>query len=89
MVVTLKMIFELQAPYVVAYGERYPSERAGSFPACHDLAYPEIRCFNSLKEMVEDELRGWPHYGDDITRVLTRESVSPTYPASAPEEPSP
>ena len=45
---------DTSGPYVLYRGQRYPADRARTFPACHDGAYPEIRCFDSESERDTD-----------------------------------
>jgi len=85
LVIIVRLALNLEVPYVLAYGERYPADQAIEFGACHDLAYPQIRCFDTLEELVEDELRGWPQRGDEIRRVLETDSARPSNPANPPD----
>jgi hypothetical protein len=47
-------------PYVLYDGQRYPQHAAGSFYSCHELAHPEIRCFDSTEAMKGDVLMNFP-----------------------------
>lgn len=42
-----------QSYYVLYHGLRLPLSTAGRF-ACHDLARPEIRCFDTVEELRAD-----------------------------------
>lgn len=49
-----------ERPYVLHQGQRYPPEAAGSFYSCHEIAHPQIRCFDSTERMKGDILANFP-----------------------------
>lgn len=63
--------------YVVYRGERYPLHEAASFHACHDLARPEIRCFDSWIEVEADFKRNFPLAVGGLHELLPDVSFAP------------
>ncbi|GIW20366.1 MAG: hypothetical protein KatS3mg065_0662 [Chloroflexota bacterium] len=58
----------LEAPYVSYRGERLPATEAGRY-VCHDLALPEIRCFDSVEELIRDLDLRFPGHADRFRRL--------------------
>lgn len=48
-----------ERPYVSLYGEVVDGNTLRG-KSCHDLAYPEVRCFDTPEEMFDDQIRNWP-----------------------------
>lgn len=74
-------------PYVVHGGQRYPSEAAGQFFSCHDIAFPEIRCFDTTEAMKQDVLRNFPARRQAILHLVpgpTEQPVSSQLPVGDP-----
>lgn len=62
--------------YVLYRADRYPLTSAGSFFACHDLARPEIRCFDSWAEVEDDVARNFPGRLEGFQNLI-HDSASP------------
>lgn len=62
-----------QKPYVALYGEVVDGNTVRG-RSCHDLAYPEIRCFDTPEEMFDDQIRNWP-----ARAALLQEPDKPAY----------
>lgn len=58
----------LEVPYVLHRGEPLPATEAGRH-LCHDLALPEIRCFDSVEELIEDLELHFPAHADRFRRL--------------------
>jgi hypothetical protein len=54
-----------QTPYVSLYGEVVDGHTLRDV-SCHDLAYPEVRCFDTPEESIDDQIRGWPSRAEII-----------------------
>jgi hypothetical protein len=46
--------------YIVYQGRHYPVSDMENFTACHALGFPEIRCFNSVRESLLDAIASFP-----------------------------
>ena len=74
--------FRMQDEYVLYEGERRPKAEAGQH-VCHFLDMPEVRCFDSWPEVLDDMKVRWPanHKGLqallEASRRSTEKEVSP------------
>jgi hypothetical protein len=69
--------------YVVYHGESYPATEAGRH-VCHDLAAPQIRCFDTVEELIRDLEATSPRHAESFKRLWLA-----TWPPSMTPERSP
>jgi hypothetical protein len=64
--------------YVLYHGQRLPISAAGGY-SCHDLARPQIRCFDTFSEMRADIVVSYPERLVHFDRLWSQdpESSSP------------
>lgn len=69
----MQLVHSQQKPYVELYGQTVDGHTLHG-RSCHDLAYPQIRCFDTSQEMFDDEIRMRPSRA-----ALIQEPDKPAY----------
>lgn len=77
-----------ETPYVHYRGERLPATEAANH-ICHDLALPEIRCFDSVDELQRDLEIHFPAHADRFRRLWLATWPPQLTPVPAVPRPSP
>jgi len=70
-------------PYVLYRGRLSPAAEA-AYHVCHDLAAPQIRCFDTVEELIRDLEATFPWYAERFKRLWLA-----TWPPSITPERSP